>query len=162
MVFVFILVLQGQIQVIYQIEEVGVVVGCQVVGVFGYKVIGLGRGIVVEFWEYIGSGFYVVQGVKVMIVIEGVVVFQFYVGECQMGFLVGVVFGFVIGEFRFLMVIVGQVVVNLCFVFNIEMYVGLIVIFVVIVVEIVYGFDFVVYIQFVCVFIINFCCLCCC
>lgn len=71
------------------------------------------------------------------------------------------VFGSVSLNVIFLLVVIGQLVVNLCFVFKVDMYIGLIVIFRRVIREIVQVVYFFVKVQFVVVFVINFSGVCC-
>ena len=152
--------MQSHIQAIHHAEEIGIAVGCQTAGTFGHEVVGLGGRVTAEFREHIGPGFNVIQGAEVTTVIERTVVFQFQAGKRQTGFLGGVAFRFVAGEFRFPTTVAGQLVINLRLAFDTETDIGLVAIFTVIVADVVHRFDFAVDVQFVAVFIINFCCLC--
>lgn len=143
-VVVFILILQSKVQVVNQIEEIRVMVGCNVVSMGLQEVVRI-VGVVVEFWQNVGSGCYVVYYVVVMIVVERVCVVKFQVCECQMSLcLIVGVFSVVCLNVVFLLVVIGQLVVDLGFVFYVYMYVGLVVVDVFVVREVVQIVNFIV------------------
>lgn len=107
-----------------------------------YKVVSV-VGVVVEFWQNIGSGGYIIGYVVVMIIIEGICVSEFQICKCYMCSGVVVVFSLVVLNLIFLLVIIGQLIVNLCFVFEVDMYVGLVVVVVFVVREVVQVINFI-------------------
>ena len=70
LIFIFTLILQGEVQAVNQTEEVIVTVGCNAVSAAGHKVIGLGVGVAAEFWQHIGPAFYVVQYAVITAIVE--------------------------------------------------------------------------------------------
>lgn len=95
-------------------------VGGYIVSMIGYVVVSVSIGVVVEFRQYIGLVFYVVQNVIVMVVVKGIVVIYFYIGEGQMcSGLVVRFFGVICLNVVFLLCVVGYYVVDLGFVFEI-------------------------------------------
>ena len=159
-VFVFTLVLQGEIQAINDAEEVGVTVRRQTAGAFGHEVIGLRGRVPTELREHIGPRFNVVQRTQITTVVEGTEVFQFQTREGQTCFLlVRIAFGFIACELCFPTTITGQLIVNLSFTFKTKTDIALVAVFAVIIGHVVHGFNFAVHIQFISVLIIHFRCL---
>lgn len=165
--FVFIQVLNSEVQVINQIKEVGVMIGSNVVNMINEEVIVVCC-VIVKFRQYIGVIQCIINYIVVMVVIERINVSVFKICECQMCFVISLsvsVFRVVILEVIFLLIIIGQIGIDLSFFFKIKMGIGYVVIVIVIVFIVIFGEimqidSFIVQIYFVVIFVIDFCSVC--
>ena len=71
------LVLQSKIQAINQTEEVGVTIGCKVIGTGVHEHVSLGVAIATEVWQHIGPRFNVVYDTVVTTVIKRTKITEF-------------------------------------------------------------------------------------
>lgn len=158
---VFVLVLSSKVQIINQIKEVVVMIGCNISCMLSYEYVGLSLSVIIEFWQDVSLCIDVVCYIVVMVVIDGVVVIEFQVSEGKMGFIFGGIlrFSVVVFEFIFLLIEISQLIVDLGFIFEVKMGISSIIIICIIRGEVVFSINFFVQIQFVIVFIINFSCL---
>ncbi|CQE95680.1 Uncharacterised protein [Salmonella enterica subsp. enterica serovar Typhimurium str. DT104] len=70
LVFIGTLILQREVQTVYQTEEISVTVGGHAVSTTGHEVVSVSVGVAAELRQHIGPAFYVVQDAVVTTIVE--------------------------------------------------------------------------------------------